>query len=885
MKKKLLFSGLIGLIAIAYFSYLLIRETPKSQPTGNEFHVLIKFKRGLISAATLQHKTTDIKSQAIAHALATFHVASLTGVFKNRYNEQGELKATLANNNQQAMEGWQKVSLPSQKAADAFLQAIITCEGVEYAQLDNPIVLKPAVAPNDPSYTNNGQWHLNDPINTTADIDAPEAWDINKGRNDVILAILDGGVDYNHRDMDPGNRSRVIAGIDTGDGDNDPLDNLPYNDPLSYAGHGTSVAGITGALTNNSTQVAGVMWNCKIMPVKMVGNGSMTVSYPFGRATILNYSTTAFPSDVANAIDYAVNNGAHVINLSYGIHGMGWVINDIILKIPVLFQTINNAYLNNVVTTVAMGNEYKTDNSPSYPAAFNEQVIPVGATGQDRTRAAFSNTGSHISVSAPGVGITTTARGGGIRTFNGTSAAAPIAAGVAGLIISQGKDRNFNLTNNDVKHIIELTASDVTGNGYSVGFDEQTGYGIVNAKNALQLLAPPNVLYHYTSTGGTSTKINTFSKWILTEPRWGLAPGTYLNVDQYKITRHITFNVPFCTVPKVWTRERESTSLNYANPNSGRPTSFITNVTTTGFDLEYATYYVRYNVLGQQINQWIPTYPGSSTVAYTAVGHPNLAAIATVSGPSIICSTDNFTILNNPNNSTLTWSTSNPSGLSINSSGLATRVNGFNGQVTVTATINSGCGSVTLPGVNVVVGSPAPQAIAADVQQGLGRIQVSTMEVPGANSYNWYINNVLNSTYKNVFAQLPISRSRCNIEYSVSVAAVNPCGTSSRFSRNILVPCTGSSQVARVSASTYPNPSSSTLTVQVTDSLATDPSTDKLEQPYELHLVDKFQRKVISVQSSDKILHLSTEDLTPDVYYLQVQYKDAITRKQIVIRK
>ena len=92
------------------------------------------------------------------------------------------------------------------------------------------------------------------------------------------------------------------------------MDDLPNNEPLSFAGHGTNVAGVIGAITNNGNQVAGVMWNCKIMPVKMVSTGRLEITYPFGSYN-WDFSTTAFPSDVADAIDYAVNNNAHVINL------------------------------------------------------------------------------------------------------------------------------------------------------------------------------------------------------------------------------------------------------------------------------------------------------------------------------------------------------------------------------------------------------------------------------------------------------------------------------------------------------------------------------------------------------------------------------------------
>ncbi len=685
MKTKNVASGLVltGLIAIG----LVIHSTKnasevklpppkgeKSTPMG----VLVKFKEGIISPLKVHHATDELHSASLQTIFKKYGVSSMACVFKNRYDSKGLLKQTLAKDNVHLLENWQRILLPSMAEAKLFMDMLKKESDVVHIQLDEPFEFKPAAIPNDPYYTSNFQWHLNDPNNTTADIDAQEAWDINKGRSDVIIAILDGGVDYNHSDMDPGNRSRVIAGIDTGDGDNDPLDNLPYNDPKSYAGHGTSVAGIVGAITNNGQQISGVMWNCKIMPLKMVGGGSFTFSYPFG-STVLNFSATALPGDVANAIDYAVNNGAHVINLSYGFHSVGFLIDDIVLRIPLLYQTLDNAYLNNVVSCVAMGNEFATDNSPSYPAGFYEQVIPVGATTQSRTRASFSNTGSHISVSAPGLGIYTTARGGGVNpSFSGTSAAAPVAAGVAGLIISQGKDRGFNLTNDDVKHIMQLTAVDIPNTG--IGFDNDTGYGIVNAKNALQLLAPPNVVYQGNAIGGTDNYLRT-SKWEILGNRWGLAAGFYPAAETHKITKRVNFVVPFCSPPTVWMRERQSTSLDGALPNSGKSRSFISNVSTTGFDLEYFTYFVKFSTTGAAINQWVPAAPASSTVAYTAVGQPNPAAlVGPISGASIVCNTSTFTVINNPNNLPITWSSSNVNALTLSPTNAAT--------VTATRVIN-----------------------------------------------------------------------------------------------------------------------------------------------------------------------------------------------------
>src|SRR5690606_10231528 len=136
-----------------------------------------------------------------------------------------------------------------------------------------------------------------------------------------------------------------------------------------------------------------------------------------------------------------------------------------------LFDALNNAYKNNVVVTASMGNKFGEDNSVRYPAGFREQVIAVGGTNSNGTRRSSSNTGPHISLSAPGTGIWTTERGGGTDNPSGTSFSAPMVAGVAGLVISQGKDRNFNLTNDDVRHILELTATDVS----ATGFDQETG--------------------------------------------------------------------------------------------------------------------------------------------------------------------------------------------------------------------------------------------------------------------------------------------------------------------------------------------------------------------------------------------------------------------------
>ncbi|MCX7593627.1 MAG: S8 family serine peptidase [Fischerella sp.] len=878
---KKLFTILLVLLALILPLSSIDNDSQDSYSLEN-IKVIVKFRTGVFSPEKFQHTIEEILSDSVQSVFKEFDVEFMEAVFRNRYDDSGRIKAeVLKFSNPYFLEGWRVVTL-SKDLANVFITKLKQLDEVEEVFIQEPMRIKAAIAPNDPNYAGGGQWHLDDPIFPDADIRAEQAWDINRGRNDVVIAILDGGVDYNHLDMDPGNRSRVITGIDTGDGDNDPLDNLPDNTPGSFAGHGTSVAGVAGAITDNGSQVAGVMWNCRIMPVKMVRSGGIRIPH------ILNWdwSTSAFPSDVANAIDYAVNNGANIINLSYSFPDMGWAINEVALRVPLLHQAIDNAYKNNVVITASMGNEFETDNSIRYPAGFREQVMAVGATTRTRERAAFSNTGFHISVSAPGVGIVTTERGGGVRTVSGTSFSAPLTAGVAGLVISQGRDRNFNLTNDDVRHIIELTAQDIG----AIGYDNETGHGIVNARNALQLIDEPNMLYQYNSVGGTQTFVQNFSQWILLSDRWGLAAGTYINVDQYKITKHVTFQVPFCSPPTVWMRERESKSLDYGNPNSGRPQANITNITNTGFDLEYVAYFVRYNILSQQINTWIPAAPASTNVAYTTVGVPNLAAVAgPINGPSLICSTGLYTLQNPPQGSSIVWTSSNSNGLSINpSTGAATRVNNFNGSITITANVNSGCGNLSITR-NIWVGTPqitnqkidggsyfpgmqiCPGNHWLSVTPIGGNASVATWTVPQGIPY-FVGTNTLDFTF-------PFNSN----SVAINARSSNSCGQGANYAFYLTKKnfgCTGSYSMA-----IYPNPTSNYLNVEIFSATSTEnENLDEKPVIEKATLIDSNGNKVAEGKHADGKVTFNIQGIRKGVYFLHVTIDNTIIKEQVLIQ-
>jgi subtilisin family serine protease len=855
-------------------SYPAISQFPLKVDKKEQYRIIAKIDTKIVSNNTLTVKTGAIKSFDIQELFKRFKVKKIQSVFRNRYNDEGKLKNL---NTRYSLSGWYQIMFPQEENTHEFIHLLKKKEGIQNAYIETPVRVRPAISPNDTDY--GSQWHLNYPWNPIADIDAELAWEINRGRNDVVIAVCDGGVDYTHSDLDPGDRSRVIEGYDSADDDEDPMDDLPYNEPQSFAGHGTNVAGIIGAITDNDKGVAGVMWNCKIMPVKMVGDGGVQVKYPFG-STEWNFSTTAFPSDVADAIDYAVNNGAHVINLSYGFEDMGWPINDVITKVPLLYESISNAYANNLVTVVSMGNEYQDGNPINYPAAFYNEVIAVGNTNSNFERAPSSSTGPHINVSAPGTGIWTTERGGGTEDHSGTSMSAPVVSGVAGLIISQGKDRNFNLTNDDVRHILEITADDIEL--YGTGFDNETGHGKVNAKSALELLSEPNELFHWSSEGGNAEKIDNYKKWSYIGNDWGLASGMYFDVDVYEITKHITFDVPFCSPPEVWLRDRQCVSISFSNPNIGYPWAKITNITKTGFDIRYAAFFVRRNFSAQQLNTWVPAKPEETGIDYTVVGRPNNAALAgPINGSSTVCASNTTYSLNNlPSDATVTWSAT-PHHLFTDTSGtgssFSTAWDGSeSGYCTITATFSGDCGSVDVAKY-LWLGKPqnyfqlsfSPNPVEEFANT------TGTASSEGADSYIWDVTNgtLLSGQGTNT---VHISAPSCDQYIWISVTASNSCGDGYAIG-SLEVTCRNKTRSLQI----YPVPADDQMRVTIeepTGDKTNIQTSQQSEHKYYLYNDRYMLVKQGNVRSN--VFQIATNNLPEGFYFLKV-----VTSKNMYTRK
>lgn len=285
-----------------------------------------------------------------------------------------------------------------------------------------------------------------------ADIKAREAWEETTGSEDVIIAVLDTGVDFNHPDLD----EKILSnGYDFVNDDADPTDDH---------WHGTFVAGIAAAETNNGEGIAGVAWDCKILPVKVADN-----------------TGTVLVSTEIDGIAWAVQNGAHVINLSLGGPGAS----------QAELDAIRNATNNGVVVVAAAGNNgVGTD----YPAAYDE-CMAVAATDFDDLRPSWSNYGPEIDVAAPGDTIFSLYPTNLVSPpflpyawADGTSASTPQVAGLAALIISiKGdvlSDDQGILSVEDVLNIIRYTADDVNS-ATNPGRDDFIGYGRINMEKAL----------------------------------------------------------------------------------------------------------------------------------------------------------------------------------------------------------------------------------------------------------------------------------------------------------------------------------------------------------------------------------------------------------------
>ncbi|AIQ37292.1 serine protease [Paenibacillus sp. FSL R5-0345] len=299
-----------------------------------------------------------------------------------------------------------------------------------YMYLTNDTITKNAegtVTPNDMLFSTY-QWNL-------PAIETELGWNLSKGSKEVVVAVVDTGVQINHPDL----KGKLLTGYNAITNGSTPEDDV---------GHGTHVSGIIGALVNNGEGVAGISWYNKILPVKALDNSGAGTTY-----------------SVAEGIIWAADNGAKVINLSLGNYADSQFLHD----------AIKYAYDRDIVLVSAAGND--NTERPGYPAAYPE-VIAVAATNASGEKASFSNYGDYIDVAAPGESIASTYPDSQYAALSGTSMASPHVAALAGLV----RSLNPNLTNTEVMDLMTKNAVDLG----TPGHDKYFGWGQVDIYKTLQ---------------------------------------------------------------------------------------------------------------------------------------------------------------------------------------------------------------------------------------------------------------------------------------------------------------------------------------------------------------------------------------------------------------
>ncbi|GED67559.1 hypothetical protein BRE01_12610 [Brevibacillus reuszeri] len=265
-------------------------------------------------------------------------------------------------------------------------------------------------------------------------INADKAWSVVNSNESIVIAVLDSGADYNHPDL----KDNLLPGI-----------NLvtPGRSAQDDNGHGTAVAGILAAKGNNGIGVAGVLWNARILPIK-----------------VLDKKGVADVDLIAKGINTALDQGAKIIVMS--VSSMSYS--------RALVTAVNRAEKNGAIIVAASGNEA---DRVAFPAAY-PTVIAVGAVRNNNQPLHESNTGPELNIVAPGFNVYTTKLGGVYGPFSGTSAAAPQVAGAAALILA----RNPKMTPLDVRMQLYQTATAIGG----MGWNRTTGYGLLDVNKAVR---------------------------------------------------------------------------------------------------------------------------------------------------------------------------------------------------------------------------------------------------------------------------------------------------------------------------------------------------------------------------------------------------------------
>ena len=328
------------------------------------------------------------------------------------------------------------------------VQALLGSGTVRWAVPDFIYEKRAAFQPNDDYY--GYQWHLDR-------ISASSAWDLEQGNDQIVIAILDSGVELDHPDL----VDKLVEPYDALEQDADPT-------PNGSDAHGTACAALAAATTNNGRGVAGVCPGCSVMPIRIMSEQG------WGR----------YGAD-SDAFYWAIDRGAQILSNSWGPAQPSYIPANFAEAITYAAESGRSGL--GAIVLFASGNEYRQN--ADYELPSHPLVLGVGATGNQDYRESYSNYGYELDIVAPAGSVTADitgnygyASGSYSFEFGGTSAATPVAAGIVGLMLSASP----GLSRDQVFSILKDTADEVGGQSYSQGFNAYYGYGRVNAFGAVQ---------------------------------------------------------------------------------------------------------------------------------------------------------------------------------------------------------------------------------------------------------------------------------------------------------------------------------------------------------------------------------------------------------------
>lgn len=414
-------------------------------------------------------------------------INTIQKVYRNSTNPSQELENLKSKFSQEIAEGKRNIREPEFLNIDFSKVYKLVFEGstspilvsqklsqdpdVEYSEPN--YIYRAHLIPNDAEFSK--QWHLNNVGQSSgkanADIDAPEAWDIFTGKDNIIVGIIDTGIDHTHSDLTANmwtNLPESEGQPDFDDDGNGYIDDIHgwnffsnTNQTMDDQGHGTHVAGIVGATGNNNLGVVGATWQSRLMALKFLDASGLGSSIGASRA-----------------LDYATTMGARITNNSWG--GLPFS--------QTLYDAIKRAHAADALYIASAGNGGRDslgddiDKYPIYPASYNvPNIIAVGATDKNDNLTSFSNYGTtSVDIVAPGKDILSTGLHDWYLEMSGTSMSSPLVAGVASLVLG----KNPTISNLEIKEIIEYGAD-------KIELQKPNKSGRLNASGSLRIATIP----------------------------------------------------------------------------------------------------------------------------------------------------------------------------------------------------------------------------------------------------------------------------------------------------------------------------------------------------------------------------------------------------------